>query len=306
MVHECPLCDALTDAVLQGILDARGCQVLARMCFYVFTPCLTFDKLVQVCDGGGGMWLCVCVRRVGYRFCILSHDAATPLPSNQAVSLDTISHLWPLPAAMTISTIIGLGMGRLSAAVLRTPPEFGSLVVVAVAFGNVGALPLVFASTLCHDDASIFYRSLGADCERLGVAYVALDIAAATLWQFTVALHLLRPSKGPSAAAAATADLPLGLDAAAGMVARASAMGGEGAAAAAAAARGSSSLQQQLAGVASMPSIFRLQLPTCPHRQTPMTWPAGRQGSRLCAAAPARRRGRAGRGRGAWPPTAPT
>ena len=44
----------------------------------------------------------------------------------------------------------------------------------------------MFVSTLCHDQQAIFYRSLGAECEHLGIAYTAFDIAAATLWQFTV------------------------------------------------------------------------------------------------------------------------
>ncbi len=52
--------------MLQGTLNQQGCQVLARLCFYVFTPALTFGKLVQ------------------------------------AISIDSVKHFWPLLANMTI------------------------------------------------------------------------------------------------------------------------------------------------------------------------------------------------------------
>ena len=47
---------------MQGILDVPGSATAARLSFYVFTPALTFSKLVQ------------------------------------AVSLNSIAHLWPLLA----------------------------------------------------------------------------------------------------------------------------------------------------------------------------------------------------------------
>ena len=108
----------------------------------------------------------------------------------------------------------------------------------------MGNLPLVFVSTLCHDRRAVFYRSLGEECERLGVAYTAFDIgggpgeeergggaekkgdsgggsrarccvltlpicpfcrppaAAATLWQFTLGINLIRHSAARAALAA--------------------------------------------------------------------------------------------------------
>ena len=43
----------------------------------------------------------------------------------------------------------------------------------------------------------------GDSCERLGIAYTAFNIAVATLWQFTLAINLLRRSAAAAAAAAA-------------------------------------------------------------------------------------------------------
>jgi hypothetical protein len=61
----------------------------------------------------------------------------------------------------------------------------------------------VFVTTLCHDRRAVFYRTLGDSCERLGVAYTAFNIAAATLWQFTLAINLLRRGRDAAAAAGA-------------------------------------------------------------------------------------------------------
>ena len=55
---------------LQGVLNAQGCQVVARLCFYVFTPALTFSKLVQ------------------------------------AISVSSIAHLWPLLLNMTVRWVL--------------------------------------------------------------------------------------------------------------------------------------------------------------------------------------------------------
>ena len=51
---------------LQGTLNQAGCQVLARMWFYGFTPALTFSKLAQ------------------------------------AISIESVKALWPLLCNMTI------------------------------------------------------------------------------------------------------------------------------------------------------------------------------------------------------------
>lgn len=51
---------------LQGTLDSAGCQVLARLCFYVFTPALTAGKLAQ------------------------------------AISVESVKSFWPLLANMTL------------------------------------------------------------------------------------------------------------------------------------------------------------------------------------------------------------
>ncbi|KAI3433898.1 hypothetical protein D9Q98_003700 [Chlorella vulgaris] len=151
----------------KGVLDESGCQVLAQMCFFVFVPTLTFAKITQ------------------------------------AVSLDSIAHLWPLLLNLTLSVMLGLCLGLLLNRLLRTPIEFHTHALIACGFGNVGNFPLLVVTTLCHDKTAIFFRTLGADCEHLGIAYTAFDIAAATLWQFTIAINLIRRGKAAADEAAA-------------------------------------------------------------------------------------------------------
>jgi predicted permease len=81
-------------------------QVLAQMCFFVFVPTLTFAKITQ------------------------------------AVSLDSIAHLWPLLLNLTLSVMLGLCLGLLLNRLLRTPIEFHTHALIACGFGNVGNFPL--------------------------------------------------------------------------------------------------------------------------------------------------------------------
>ncbi|KAL4437147.1 hypothetical protein ABPG75_004286 [Micractinium tetrahymenae] len=155
----------------KGVLNGQGCQTVAKLCIFVFTPALTFSKLAQ------------------------------------AISLQSIAHLWPLLANTTVNISVGLGAGLLLARLTGTPPELRSIVMCTVAFGNVGNLPLVFVSTLCHDRQALFFRSLGADCEHRGIAYTAFDIAAATLWQFTLGISLIRRAAAQAALAGAGPEL---------------------------------------------------------------------------------------------------
>lgn len=73
------------------------------------------------------------------------------------------------------------------------PPAYVPHAMCCVAFGNVGNLPLVFVAALCHDPHTVFSRRLGARCESLGLSYTAFAILGATVLQFTVAIHLLKP-----------------------------------------------------------------------------------------------------------------
>ncbi|KAG7671720.1 hypothetical protein Ndes2526B_g07386 [Nannochloris sp. 'desiccata'] len=141
----------------QGALDSKGCSVVAALCFYVFTPALTFSTLAA------------------------------------AISFNSIRHLWPLLVNMTVSSVSGLAIGYFTATILRTPVEYRNLVIVAIAFGNVGNLPLVFVGALCGDTRAVFQQALGKECTPLGIAYTAFDICVATLFQFTLALYLLKP-----------------------------------------------------------------------------------------------------------------
>jgi predicted permease len=65
--------------------------------------------------------------------------------------------------------------------------------VAAIAFGNVGNVPLVYVYSLCSDESSMFWNALGEACRETGVAYTSLDMMVATLLQFSLASWLLNP-----------------------------------------------------------------------------------------------------------------
>ena len=64
-----------------------------------------------------------------------SHCPPAPLPSSHC---PPPTALLPLPC----SILVGLALGWLVSRLLRTPPEFRVHALVAIAFGNVGNLPL--------------------------------------------------------------------------------------------------------------------------------------------------------------------
>jgi len=139
----------------------EGTGAIAAACFYMFIPALTFSKLAS------------------------------------SVTIQKLGELWPLLANMTFHVLSGLIIGMLAASCLRIPSEHRNVVIAAVAFKNVGNLPLVFIGSLCSGDAvNMFTESLGKQCFGIAVAYVAVDICAATILQFTIAIQLLR--KRPS------------------------------------------------------------------------------------------------------------
>lgn len=144
-------------ALLQGILDSVGTSVLAKLGFNLFTPAIVFVTLAQ------------------------------------AISLAALRELWPLILNTGISILLGLGVGYIASNVLNTPREYKNHVVTCVAFGNIGNLPLVFTSSLCDDHSALFYRQLGDSCKHLGIAYTSMNMCVAVLFQFTVAIQLLRP-----------------------------------------------------------------------------------------------------------------
>lgn len=92
---------------LQGVLNAAGSTTMAQCVFLVFIPALTLSKLAL------------------------------------AVSIESIVRFWALLANMTISMVLGLALGVLAAWVLRVPASAQRQVVAAVAFANVGNLPIV-------------------------------------------------------------------------------------------------------------------------------------------------------------------
>lgn len=103
----------------------------------------------------------------------------------------------PLSSPHALSTArsvaVGAALGWALGPLLRVPRQLRPHVMCAVAFGNVGNLPLVFVSALCRDPHTIFHRELGASCESVGMSYIAFSILGATVLQFTLGIWLLKP-----------------------------------------------------------------------------------------------------------------
>lgn len=140
-----------------GVLNEAGRSTVAGLSFYCYSPALTFSTLAS------------------------------------SMTVESILSLWPLLLNMTVSCLLGLAAGWLTARVLRSPQRYRNLVITAIGFGNVGNLPLVFVSSLCSEDSgTIFVKTLGPSCKNKGMSYVAFSMCIATLFQFTIAINMLR------------------------------------------------------------------------------------------------------------------
>jgi predicted permease len=141
----------------KGVLDDVGRSTVAGLSFYCYSPALTFSTLAS------------------------------------SMTVESIINLWPLLLNMTFSCLLGLAAGWLTARVLHTPQRYHNIVIAAIGFGNVGNLPLVFVSSLCSEDSgTIFVTALGPSCKSKGMSYVAFSMCIATLFQFTIAINMLR------------------------------------------------------------------------------------------------------------------
>lgn len=138
------------------ILTPSNCKIVAQLCYNCYVPAVVGSTLAA------------------------------------AMSFDAIAHLWPLLMNMTVSIMLGFLIGVITMRIVGAPHQFKAICIAAVAFGNVGNLPLVFVTPLCGQD-TIFYFSLGEDCKVKGIGYVSFDMMIATLFQFSIAVHLLRP-----------------------------------------------------------------------------------------------------------------
>ena len=71
------------------------------------------------------------------------HPANLHLPGTTCLpAIATLPSSHCPPAPLPCSILVGLALGWLVSRLLRTPPEFRVHALVAIAFGNVGNLPL--------------------------------------------------------------------------------------------------------------------------------------------------------------------
>lgn len=146
----------------QGVLDARGCQIVARMGFMIYTPALTFTKLTQAVSPASirNLWpllanmtlrwvlqrlVCGCSSSTTMQlhlWLVFGHDhVCISVWAWCMSSCHCGAARMPVPPALpaaNCSIIIGLGLGLLMARLLRTPPLFRTHVLVAIAFGESG------------------------------------------------------------------------------------------------------------------------------------------------------------------------
>ncbi|KAJ9523516.1 hypothetical protein QJQ45_007208 [Haematococcus lacustris] len=222
---------------LQGILTLDGRRAVSALIFNVFSPCLFFSSL------GAGEGVVEAVR------------------------------LWPLTVNMVFSNAIGLLLGAALIKLARVPPELHKHMLVAVAVGNTGNLPLVLVASLGSNPALPFLMGSAAE----GLKFVILGSFSATLIQFPLVNTLLRQAVPPpvelvqaSAGANAKHGSSLGTASAAnGAATEAEATTGGAAAAAAAAGEEAGHVQLTLLGDGQGPASDATNLRAYPAAAAP-------------------------------------
>ncbi|KAJ9523759.1 hypothetical protein QJQ45_019952 [Haematococcus lacustris] len=151
------LCGVGATVARLGILTLDGRRAVSALIFNVFSPCLFFSSL------GAGEGVVEAVR------------------------------LWPLTVNMVLSNAIGLLLGAALIKLARVPPELHKHMLVAVAVGNTGNLPLVLVASLGSNPALPFLMGSAAE----GLKFVILGSFSATLIQFPLVNTLLRQAVPP-------------------------------------------------------------------------------------------------------------
>ncbi|KAK9806873.1 hypothetical protein WJX72_005741 [[Myrmecia] bisecta] len=162
VIKICIMCCVGVLLARRGILNQAGRQNLSLLVFLVFVPGLTFTKL------------------------------------GSAVSFSNLRLWWPLPLNVFLSLGFGSGLGWLCGRLLKAPKWFRTHITLAVGCGNVGNIPLVLVATMCSDPHMPFHDSLQADCQEIGIAYVAFGMWVAMLFQFSLAYSLLKRPEAPA------------------------------------------------------------------------------------------------------------
>ncbi|KAK9835690.1 hypothetical protein WJX74_005946 [Apatococcus lobatus] len=170
VVKICLICCIGAVLAHQKILKPPTRQALSQLLFFVFMPCLVFSKL------------------------------------SAAVDVKNLSTWWPLPANVLMSIVLGLAVGYATSLLLHVPTYLRLHISCAIAFGNVGNLPLVMVGTLCRDPRLPFSQSIGAQCEAVGTAYIVFAFWIASIVQSCLVYNLFRMA--PSQPAEANKGVP--------------------------------------------------------------------------------------------------
>ncbi|KAL6969915.1 Protein PIN-LIKES 2 [Sarracenia purpurea var. burkii] len=135
------------------IIPRATFKLLSKLVFALFLPCLIFTHL------------------------------------GKSITLKNVSLWWFIPVNVLLSTIIGCVLGYLVVIICRPPPQFTRFTIIMTAFGNTGNLPLAVVGSICHSKDHPF----GADCHRMGVAYVSFAQWVAVILVYTFVYHMMEP-----------------------------------------------------------------------------------------------------------------
>jgi len=137
-----------------GILHEALRKDLAKLSLWLFVPSLTFVKL------------------------------------GASVNIQRLLDWWYLPVNVLLNLMMGSLVGLLVARLCRIrDPMLLRLVVCAVGCGNVGNLPMVVITAVCHAESA--RDRFGEHCLDRGVSYVVLGMWAAQTVQFSVMNRIL-------------------------------------------------------------------------------------------------------------------
>ncbi|KAG0566890.1 hypothetical protein KC19_7G095600 [Ceratodon purpureus] len=139
-----------------NILSAPARQILSKLVFALFLPCLIFTQL------------------------------------GKAVSLQAILEWWFIPMNVVLGAVLGCTVGYLVALVIRPPPKYFNFTVVMIGIGNIGNMPLVIIASICRDEANPF----GLDptvCNTNGIAYISFGQWVGAVIVYTFVFNMLAP-----------------------------------------------------------------------------------------------------------------
>ncbi|KAH7446861.1 hypothetical protein KP509_01G079400 [Ceratopteris richardii] len=144
-----------------GILSPAGNKLLNKLVFVLFLPCLIFTELGSV------------------------------------ITLQKMLQWWFIPVNVLLAALLGCTIGSIVVLISRPPQQFARLIVVMTGIGNIGNMPLVILSSVCHHVSN--FAGDPDECNSESVAYIAFGQWVGAVIVYTFVYHMLDPAQQTAA-----------------------------------------------------------------------------------------------------------